>query len=181
MSRWRHFCSSLWAFWLRMELNRVEKNYIQNIWHLQKMKIYPADATSVRKGCVCPMRPVRPDRPPDVFSHPMCLVPPNALISPPMDPARLLPPPSVLTAPLSFPSSTAVVWRHWAYPSPIPSTQTTCPLPSPSGDRNPPCGIWNRPPPLSSDPLEPLFFISYQPTTHRGITIVILFLLPTIV
>ena len=32
MSRLICFCSSLWALCLRIELNRVEKNYIQNIW-----------------------------------------------------------------------------------------------------------------------------------------------------
>ena len=77
--------------------------------HQQKNDLRPADATRVRTGCVRPMRPVRPDRPPDVFSHPMRLVPPNALISPPMHPARLLRLPSVPTPPSSFPSSTALV------------------------------------------------------------------------
>ena len=77
--------------------------------HQQKNDLRPADATRVRTDCVRHMRPVRPDRPPDVFSHPMRLVPPNALIRPPMHPARLLRLPSVLTPPSFFPSSTALV------------------------------------------------------------------------
>ena len=75
----------------------------------QKNDLHPVDATPVRTDCVRPMRPVRPDRPPDVFSHPMRLVPPNALIPPPMHPARLLRPPSVPIPLSSFPSSTALI------------------------------------------------------------------------
>ena len=81
----------------------------RSLVHQQKNDLRPADATRVRTDCVRPMRPVRPDRPPDDFSHPMHLVPPNALIPPPMHPARLLRPPSVPTPPSSFPSSTALV------------------------------------------------------------------------
>jgi len=77
--------------------------------HQQKDDLRRADATRVRTDCVRPMPPVRPDRPPDVFSHPMRLVRPNALIPHPMHPARLLRPPSVPTPPSSFPSSTALV------------------------------------------------------------------------
>ena len=77
--------------------------------HQQKNDLRPADATCVQMDWVRHMRPVRPDRPPDVFSHPKRLVPPNALIPPPMHPARLLRPPSVPTPPSSFPSSTALV------------------------------------------------------------------------
>jgi len=52
--------------------------------HQQKNDLHPAEATHVWTDCVRPMRPVRPDSPPDVFSHPMRLVPPNALIPPPI-------------------------------------------------------------------------------------------------
>ena len=77
--------------------------------HQQKNDLRPAEATHVLTDCVRPMRPVHPDRPPDVFSHPMRLVPPNAFIPPPMHPARLLRPPSFPTPPSSFPSSTSLV------------------------------------------------------------------------
>ena len=80
-----------------------------SLLHQQKNNLRPADATRIRTDSVRPMRPVCPDRPPDVFSHPTGLVPPNALIPPPMHPARLLRPPSVPTLPSSFPSSTALV------------------------------------------------------------------------
>ena len=77
-----------------------------------------------RTDCVRPMRPVRPDRPPDVFSHPMCLVPPNALILPPMHPVRLLRPPSVLTPPHPSPllllSSDGIWCTHPQFPAPGP-------------------------------------------------------------
>ena len=78
------------------------------------------------------------DRPLEVFSPPMGLVPPNTLITLSMYPTCLLWLLSVPTLPSSLPSSTALFWWHQAYPSPIPSTRTSCPLPSPSSDLNPP-------------------------------------------
>ena len=39
--------------------------------HQQTKDLRSADATCVRTGCVRPMHPVRPDRPPDFFSHPV--------------------------------------------------------------------------------------------------------------
>src|ERR1700759_4691764 len=92
--------------------------------HQQKMDLRPADAIRVRTGCVRPMRPVRPDRPAEVFSHPMRLVPSNALISPPMHPARLLQPPCVPTPPSFFPLlpllSDGIRCTHPQFPAPGP-------------------------------------------------------------
>jgi len=50
-------------------MNVVWRN--QQILHQQKKDLRPADATCVRTGCLRPMHPVRPDCPPDLFSHPM--------------------------------------------------------------------------------------------------------------
>ena len=83
--------------------------FFQSKVHHQKSNLRPADATRVRTDFVRRMRPVCPDHPPDVFPHPMRLVPPNTLIPPLMHPAPLLRIPSVPTLPSSFPSCTALV------------------------------------------------------------------------
>ena len=75
-------------------------------------------------GCVCLIYPVRPDRPPDIVSHPMPLVSPNALMAPAIDPARLLLPPSVPTPPHPFPllllSSDGIRRTYPQFPAPGP-------------------------------------------------------------
>ena len=93
------------SYWVVLSLVRVSAPLASCtlLGYISRKTIY------VQTDCVCPMRPVCPDRPPDVFSHPMRQVPPNAHIPPPMHPVRLLRPPSVLTHPSSFPSSTALV------------------------------------------------------------------------
>ena len=129
--------------------------------HEQKIDLCQADAPRFWTGCIRPMCPVCPNRPLDIFSHPMRLVSPNDLISPPMHSAYMLQLPSVPTSPSSFPSSTDHVWRHPAYPTPFPSTHTTCPLQFPSGNLSQPCGISNFVAPLGVDTFEPLYL--FQP------------------
>ena len=41
------------------------------LFHQQKTDLRTVDATCVQTGCVCPMHSVRPNCPPDSFSHPM--------------------------------------------------------------------------------------------------------------
>ena len=100
------------------------------------MDLGPAHAISVRMGCIRPMPPVRPDRPVDVFSHPMRLVSLNTLISPPMHPARLVQTPSVPTRPSSFPLlrlSSDGIWRtHAQFLAPGPPAPYLLPPPTKS-------------------------------------------------
>ena len=115
-------------------------NYHHKCEHQQKIDLRRAVVIRVRTGCVRPMRPVRPDRPADVFSHPMHLMPPNALISPPMHPARLLQPPSVPTPPHPF-----LFYRSRLTASgvPIPNFQHPDHLPPTFSLRRPKSAPWH--------------------------------------